>query len=133
MASNLETVRSFVASWAARDIDAILAAMTQDCFYHNMPWPPQTRISVRRVLRSLARMFGLGLQMYVSAARCSRVRRTLTVRRENSEALWIIRLRGEGSSGSTPAMGSHVKGGTGRMSQPWGWCTLRFWARMARC
>ena len=42
MASNLETVRSFVALWATRDLDAILAAMTGDCFYHNMPWPPVT-------------------------------------------------------------------------------------------
>jgi limonene-1,2-epoxide hydrolase len=42
MASNLETIRSFVALWATRDLDAILAAMTEDCFYHNMPWPPQT-------------------------------------------------------------------------------------------
>ena len=42
MPSNLETVRSFVALWATRDLDAILAAMTEDCFYHNMPWPPQT-------------------------------------------------------------------------------------------
>lgn len=42
MASNLEAVRSFVALWATRDLDAIMAAMTDDCFYHNMPWPPQT-------------------------------------------------------------------------------------------
>ena len=40
MASNLETIRSFIALWATRDLDAILAAMTEDCFYHNMPWPP---------------------------------------------------------------------------------------------
>jgi limonene-1,2-epoxide hydrolase len=42
MPSNTEIVRAFVDSWATRDLDAILAQMTEDCFYHNMPWAPQT-------------------------------------------------------------------------------------------
>jgi limonene-1,2-epoxide hydrolase len=41
MASNLEIVRSFIALWASRDLDAIIAEMSDDCFYHNMPWAPQ--------------------------------------------------------------------------------------------
>lgn len=40
MAGNIETVKAFIALWATRDLDAILAAMTEDCFYHNMPWEP---------------------------------------------------------------------------------------------
>jgi limonene-1,2-epoxide hydrolase len=58
MASNLETVRSFVALWATRDLDAILGAMTEDCFYHNMPWPPQTGHAEIRA----------GLEPFVAAA-----------------------------------------------------------------
>jgi limonene-1,2-epoxide hydrolase len=42
MASNLEIVKDFVALWATRDLDAIMDAMTADCFYHNIPWAPQT-------------------------------------------------------------------------------------------
>ena len=41
MADNLEIVRAFIASWASRDLETILAQLTEDCFYHNMPWAPQ--------------------------------------------------------------------------------------------
>src|SRR5690606_19666765 len=37
---NLDTVLSFIELWKTRDLDRILAAMTEDCFYHNIPWPP---------------------------------------------------------------------------------------------
>ena len=40
MASNLDHVLEFIKCWSRLDLDSILTAMTEDCFYHNMPWPP---------------------------------------------------------------------------------------------
>ena len=40
MASNSERVRHFITLWNSRDLEAIMAAMAPDCFYHNIPWPP---------------------------------------------------------------------------------------------
>lgn len=59
MASNLEIVRSFIASWASRDLDAIIAELTEDCFYHNMPWAPQAGHAEIRA----------GLEPFVASAR----------------------------------------------------------------
>lgn len=38
--SNRERVSTFIETWATRDLDRIVAALTPDCIYHNMPWPP---------------------------------------------------------------------------------------------
>ncbi len=59
MASNLEIVRSFIALWASRDLDAIISKLTEDCFYHNMPWAPQTGHAEIRA----------GLEPFVASAR----------------------------------------------------------------
>jgi limonene-1,2-epoxide hydrolase len=40
--SNTKLVRDFIAKWEARDIDGILAAFSDDPFYHNMPMAPLT-------------------------------------------------------------------------------------------
>lgn len=40
MSSNLERVLHFIELWKSRDLNALLAEMTEDCFYHNIPWPP---------------------------------------------------------------------------------------------
>ena len=40
--SNLEKVRDFIAKWAARDVDGIIEAFSDDPFYHNMPLEPLT-------------------------------------------------------------------------------------------
>ena len=40
MMTNRDQVLAFIDIWGHRDLDAILAAMTDDCFYHNIPWPP---------------------------------------------------------------------------------------------
>ncbi|MEP7349894.1 MAG: limonene-1,2-epoxide hydrolase family protein [Sphingorhabdus sp.] len=38
--ANIDIVRNFIDLWNANDLDAILAAMAPDCFYHNIPWEP---------------------------------------------------------------------------------------------
>lgn len=38
--SNREKVLDFIAAWEARDIERILALMTPDAFYHNIPMQP---------------------------------------------------------------------------------------------
>ncbi|NWK97878.1 limonene-1,2-epoxide hydrolase [Sphingobium lactosutens] len=40
MMTNRDRVLAFIELWSRRDLDAIVAAMTDDCFYHNIPWPP---------------------------------------------------------------------------------------------
>jgi len=40
MASNLDRTLAFIASWSRIDLEAILAEMAPDCFYHNVPWEP---------------------------------------------------------------------------------------------
>jgi len=40
MSRNLDNVMAFIALWKTRDLDKIVAAMTEDCFYHNIPWAP---------------------------------------------------------------------------------------------
>lgn len=40
MTANIDIVRNFIDLWNARDLEAILADMTPDCVYHNMPWEP---------------------------------------------------------------------------------------------
>jgi len=37
---NISTVRAFCEAWASRDPDNIVALMSEDCFYHNMPLAP---------------------------------------------------------------------------------------------
>jgi limonene-1,2-epoxide hydrolase len=38
--SNIETVISFIAAWNARDLEAILAAFSDEAVYHNIPMAP---------------------------------------------------------------------------------------------
>lgn len=40
MSTNLDRTLDFIALWGSIDIEAILARMAPDCFYHNIPWPP---------------------------------------------------------------------------------------------
>ena len=42
--SNIEKVREFIAKWEAQDIDGILAAFSDNPFYHNIPMEPLTSI-----------------------------------------------------------------------------------------
>lgn len=37
--SHTDRVRAFIGAWEARDVEAILAAMTPDAVYHNIPMP----------------------------------------------------------------------------------------------
>lgn len=39
LGKNAECVSHFIALWNSRDMAAILAMMTPDCVYHNIPWP----------------------------------------------------------------------------------------------
>lgn len=39
MSANTERVHAFIAAWERRDVEAILAAMTPDAVYHNIPMP----------------------------------------------------------------------------------------------
>lgn len=38
--SNLKRAQEFCDIWATRDLDAVLARMKEDCFYHNLPMAP---------------------------------------------------------------------------------------------
>jgi limonene-1,2-epoxide hydrolase len=38
--TNLERTRAFCAAFDRRDLDAIAAAVTEDCVYHNIPMEP---------------------------------------------------------------------------------------------
>lgn len=38
--SNIPTVRAFCEAWKSRDPDKIVALMSEDCFYHNVPMAP---------------------------------------------------------------------------------------------
>lgn len=40
--NNTERALAFIRAWDARDIDAILAAVSDDIFYHNIPMEPMT-------------------------------------------------------------------------------------------
>jgi limonene-1,2-epoxide hydrolase len=37
--TNTGRVKAFIAAWEARDVEKILAAMTPDAIYHNIPMP----------------------------------------------------------------------------------------------
>lgn len=39
-AANEAIVHDFVASWASNDVEKVLAYVTDDCFYHNVPLAP---------------------------------------------------------------------------------------------
>ena len=56
MTSNLDHVLDFIKLWHKMDLNAILAAMTEDCFYHNMPWSPLVgRAAIEEGLASFIR------------------------------------------------------------------------------
>lgn len=38
--TNIATVRAFCEAWKSRDPDKIVALMSEDCFYHNVPMEP---------------------------------------------------------------------------------------------
>lgn len=38
--SNIPAVRAFCEAWKSRDPDKIVALMSEDCFYHNVPMEP---------------------------------------------------------------------------------------------
>lgn len=38
--SNIPAVRAFCEAWKSRDPDRIVALMSEDCFYHNVPMEP---------------------------------------------------------------------------------------------
>lgn len=40
--SNIEKVRDFIAKWEAKDVEGILAAFSDQPFYHNIPMEPLT-------------------------------------------------------------------------------------------
>ncbi len=40
--SNIDRARAFFRAWEARDMDAILAAVAEGVFYHNIPMAPMT-------------------------------------------------------------------------------------------
>lgn len=51
MASNLDHVLEFIDAWSRLELEPILGAMTEDCFYHNMPWPPMVgQVAIREAL-----------------------------------------------------------------------------------
>jgi len=40
--SNTDKVRDFIAKWESRDVEGIMAAFSDDPFYHNIPMEPLT-------------------------------------------------------------------------------------------
>ncbi|MBI1186028.1 MAG: limonene-1,2-epoxide hydrolase [Alphaproteobacteria bacterium] len=51
MSRNVDLVLAFIAAWERRDLDAILAAVTEDVVYHNIPMQPVTgRDAMRQAL-----------------------------------------------------------------------------------
>ena len=53
MTDHTRIVEDFVRLWSKRDLDAILAAMSEDCVYHNMPWAPlHGRAQIREALQA---------------------------------------------------------------------------------
>lgn len=38
--TNIPTVRAFCEAWTSRDPDTIVALMSEECFYHNVPMAP---------------------------------------------------------------------------------------------
>lgn len=49
--SNLDRARAFCAAFDRRDIDAVAAAVTEDCLYHNIPMQPvRGRAAIREAL-----------------------------------------------------------------------------------
>jgi limonene-1,2-epoxide hydrolase len=52
--TNADRARAFFATWEARDLEAILAALAPDVRYHNIPMPPMTgRDAVRAFITPL--------------------------------------------------------------------------------
>lgn len=56
-ANDIELVRRFMMAWNARDVDAIMAMLSPDIFYHNIPMEPMcgtaaVRATVERVCAS---------------------------------------------------------------------------------
>lgn len=50
MASNLETVRSFIAAWKRNDLDEIMSFFSDDCVYHNIPIDPAHGLAATRAM-----------------------------------------------------------------------------------
>jgi len=49
--SNRQKVRDFIAAWEARDLERIIAMMTADALYHNIPMQPaRGRAEIRAML-----------------------------------------------------------------------------------
>jgi limonene-1,2-epoxide hydrolase len=55
--SHAALVRDFIAAWGRADLDAIMAFLTEDCVYHNMPLDPvRGTAAIRGVLQGFAGM-----------------------------------------------------------------------------
>ena len=52
--TNTDAVRAFIASWEARDVDAIVDAFADDPTYHNIPMEPLTS---REAIRAFTEPF----------------------------------------------------------------------------
>jgi limonene-1,2-epoxide hydrolase len=51
--SNIPAVRAFCEAWKSRDPDRIVALMSEDCFYHNVPMEPVVgRPAIAEFIRS---------------------------------------------------------------------------------
>jgi limonene-1,2-epoxide hydrolase len=40
MSDNIQVVQDFIAAWNANDVERIMAFLSDDCFYHNIPMEP---------------------------------------------------------------------------------------------
>ncbi|MDE2466997.1 MAG: nuclear transport factor 2 family protein [Alphaproteobacteria bacterium] len=52
--ANRDRVLAFIAAWERKDVDAIIAAMTSDAVYHNIPMPP---VQGHEAIRALIAQF----------------------------------------------------------------------------
>lgn len=57
MPDNIERIREFCDVWSSLDADQIVAFMTEDCFYHNIPIAPVTgHAAIRAFLSEFLKM-----------------------------------------------------------------------------
>jgi limonene-1,2-epoxide hydrolase len=55
--NNIERTKAFIAHWEARDLEAMLGAVADDIFYHNIPMAP---VESKDALRAFAAPFLAG-------------------------------------------------------------------------
>ena len=55
MSESVDLIRDFSAAWNRKDIDAVMAAMSPDCVYHNIPVAPvKGHEAIRGVIEGFA-------------------------------------------------------------------------------